>query len=188
MTPLQALWIMLPVILGGLVHVAVIKLDLWPALAAIPLDAGLRFRGRRLFGANKTLRGLIVMPAATLLFAVMLAQIAQRHAIPWAPDASTEHAELWGLSLGLGYVIGELPNSFVKRQLEVAPGAAAGGWLEPVFWVVDQIDGLAGAVLLLCLLWIPPPATIALLVVLTLVIHPAVAAVMVLLGLKQRIG
>ena len=48
------------------------------------------------------------------------------------------------LLLGTGYVVGELPNSFFKRELDVAPGGAAKGWLGPVFWVIDQVDSLIG--------------------------------------------
>src|SRR5262245_55035815 len=38
---------------------------------AIPLDGGLTFRSRRLFGPNKTLKGFVVMvPTAATVFAV----------------------------------------------------------------------------------------------------------------------
>jgi len=34
------------------------------------------------------------------------------------------HALAWGLLRGTGYIVGELPNSFAKRQLGIAPGAS----------------------------------------------------------------
>jgi hypothetical protein len=37
---LQLLWLALPLIASGLVHLAVMKLDLLPALRRLPLDGG----------------------------------------------------------------------------------------------------------------------------------------------------
>ncbi|HXZ91811.1 MAG TPA: CDP-archaeol synthase [Burkholderiales bacterium] len=178
MTLLHSFWLILPAVAGGAAHIAVIKLDLLPELARVPLDLGLRFRGRRVFGDNKTLRGLVVMPAATALFSLLQG----------APGVADVDPLAWGLALGFGYIAGELPNSFIKRQLGVAPGEAASGALGGVFWVVDQLDGLAGALLAMRLLWIPPADVVASLVVLTLLIHPLMAALMYMLGLKRRIG
>jgi hypothetical protein len=188
MTLLHSLWLIFPAIAGGAAHIVVIKLNLLPALARVPLDLGLQFRSRRIFGANKTLRGLFVMPATTVLFSVIQATL-QR----WTPSLSPPGFErvdpiLWGLALGVGYILGELPNSFVKRQLDIAPGDAARGSLGRLFWVIDQLDALAGALPLMCLLWVPPATAIVYLVALTLMIHPLMAGLMVLLGLKRRIG
>ena len=43
---------------------------------------------------------------------------------------------------GLGYVLGELPNSFMKRRLGVASGKTAAGWRGRIFLVVDQADSV----------------------------------------------
>jgi CDP-diglyceride synthetase len=188
MTLLQSLWFMLPAVAGGAVHIAVIKLDLLPGLARVPLDFGLRFRGERVFGANKTLRGLVVMPAATALFALLQATQLGSAPLLWPPGFERVDPLAWGLALGFGYILGELPNSFVKRQLGVAPGDAARGATGRVFWFVDQLDALAGALAVMCLFWVPPLALVAWLVLLTLLIHPLMAALMYLLGLKRRIG
>ena len=45
-----------------------------------------------------------------------------------------------GLLLGTGYIVGELPNSFAKRQLAIAPGAPGQG----VSWLVG--DGEATSI------------------------------------------
>jgi CDP-2,3-bis-(O-geranylgeranyl)-sn-glycerol synthase len=187
-TLLQSLWFMLPAVAGGAVHIAVIKLNVLPGLARVPLDFGLRFRGKRVFGANKTLRGLVVMPAATSFFALI--QGTQYRSSPqlWPPGFEGVEPLAWGLALGFGYILGELPNSFAKRQLGVAPGDAASGMAGRLFWVVDQLDALAGALALTCLLWVPPLEVVVSLVLLTLLIHPLMAALMYLLGLKRRIG
>src|SRR5581483_10209 len=50
-----------------------------------------------------------------------------------------------GSLMGLGAMLGELPNSFVKRQLGIAPGAHARGPRRVVFYLWDQVDLLCGA-------------------------------------------
>ena len=101
------------------------KLDLLPGLRRMPLDGGRTFRGKRLFGDNKTWRGAVVTIGTTTLAAWALAQLS---ACCWplptlVPFAET-HPVVWGLLLGTGYIVGELPNSFAKRQLGISPGAA----------------------------------------------------------------
>ena len=184
----RVLWLALPVILAGAVHIAVIRLHLLPGLARLPLDGGTTFRGRRLLGDHKTVRGAVVMACATTVFAGAEGALAARSS--WARGLSlvSVHPLLWGLLLGLGYVAGELPNSFLKRQLDVAPGEAAPGSLAPVFWLADQLDSLCGVLTFMACVWTPPLAVIALLGLVTLVVHPTMAFLMMGLGLKERIG
>jgi hypothetical protein len=189
---LRAFWLALPVILGGAVHIAVLRAGLFPTLARLPLDLGLSVRGRRLFGANKTLRGALTMIAAISGFCVLQAWAAQH--LEWARPLvlvgfSVEHPVLWGLILGGGYIGGELPNSFLKRQLDIGPGEAASSpGLRWLFWLLDQVDSLAGVLLCMALVWTPPLAVVLRLAVITLLVHPAMAAIMVGLGLKDRVG
>jgi hypothetical protein len=186
-----ALWLALPVIVAGALHIAAIRINVFPALARIPVDGGLTFRGRRVFGDNKTLRGIILMVSFTILAAAAQAWLAE-HA-GWAraitPRALSAAGPIeWGGLLGLGYVLGELPNSFFNRQIDIAPGAPGAGALGPIFWIVDQVDSLAGALIAMSLIWLPPwPVVFAMLAV-TLVVHPLAALGMVALGLKERIG
>jgi len=188
---LQTLWLALPVICGGLLHVGAMRMGLLRTLARVPLDGGLTLRGRRLFGENKTLRGALFMIGATAACAVVQRWLEAN--TPWARDLSliiddVPDAAAWGALLGAGYVLGELPNSVLKRQLDIAPGGAGRGWLGPVFWLVDQLDSLAGVLLVMPLAWRPPWAVALMLVAVTLAVHPAVALIMVALGLKQRVG
>lgn len=186
-----ALWLAAPVIAGGLLHIVVMRRGGFAALAAIPLDGGLTIRGRRLFGDNKTLRGLLLL----ILFSAIAAE-AQAWLVwhtDWARRLSVAGtaglpAWAWGALLAAGYLAGELPNSFLKRQLDIAPGAGGRGRLGPVFWVVDQVDSLLGALAAIAFVWRPPVVLVVAAVAMTLVIHPLVAALMKALGLKSRIG
>src|SRR5881396_3901815 len=170
----QVLWLALPVILGGAVHIVVIKLDWLGALARLPL-----------------VRGAVTMVGATTMFALAQASLFQRYG--WARAASLVdfdrvHPVLWGVLLGGGYIVGELPNSFVKRRLRVQPGERAAGALGALFWLADQVDSVLGVLACMCLVWVPPAAVAAGLAALTLLAHPAMALVMVGLGLKRRVG
>lgn len=188
---LSALWLAAPIIAAGLLHIFAIRLNLLPSLAAWPLDAGVTVRGHRLFGDNKTVRGAALMLLFTTLCAVAQAWLMRHFA--WAqtltlPGVSAISPILWGALLGAGYILGELPNSLIKRQFDIAPGAAGRGWLGPVFWVADQTDSLVGTIIAMSCVWTPPLATVAALIIVTLTVHPLVALVMVVLGLKNRVG
>ena len=53
-------WVFLPVLGAALAHAPVLRFDLLRALKQ-PIDARTTFRGRRLFGDNKTWRGAAAM-------------------------------------------------------------------------------------------------------------------------------
>ncbi len=187
----RTLWLAAPVIGAGIVHVVVIHRGWLRRLAASPLDGGLTLGGRRLLGDNKTVRGAVTMVGATIGFVLVEAALA-RHT-DWGRQLALVDFDrvsplLWGALLGGGYVAGELPNSFVKRRLDVAPGAAAPGGLAALFWLLDQVDSLAGVLALMTVAWVPPFAVVVLLAGVTLCVHPAMALVMVALGLKRRMG
>ena len=121
---------------------------------ASPLDGGHTFRGRRIFGDNKTWRGLVVMvPAAGASFAMLAVLARESPSVAggvW-PLSVGGYAGL-GLGAGLGFMAGELPNSFLKRQLDVPAGQAADGPIaRPAFFVLDRIDSAAGMMLALSL-------------------------------------
>jgi hypothetical protein len=90
--------------------------------------------------------------------------------------------------LGTGYIAGELPNSFAKRQLAIAPGAPGKGVAGRVFWVIDQLDSLVGMLLFIAPIWTPSLAMLAAIVAIMLVAHPVSAWVMMWFGLKDRVG
>ncbi|MDP2343010.1 MAG: CDP-archaeol synthase [Deltaproteobacteria bacterium] len=186
---LQALFFAAPVVVGGLVHIAVIKLRLLAPLARVPLDGGLSLRGRRLFGDNKTLRGALVMITATALACWGFSFVGLGSALPVVVE-QRDQPLWWGALLGTGYILGELPNSFLKRQLDTAPGAPApAGAPRVFFWVLDQIDCLIGVAVVVAVAGHPLPwSIVATLLGVTLVLHPLLAGLMVLLGLKSRVG
>lgn len=188
---LQGVWLSLPVIFGGITHVIAIKKNIFPSLTRRRLDAGLTLRGRDLFGANKTVRGAVVMTLATVFWAVVFDGLQVLLGVPetirYIPMERLNSVGL-GALLGGAYILGELPNSFIKRQLDIQPGGAAGGRIRGLFWLIDQLDSSVSILLILSLVR-PPDSTVYLVILgLTVFVHPAVAALMVALGLKQRVG
>jgi hypothetical protein len=187
----QSVWLCLPLILGGITHVAVIKRNALPSLARLRLDGGMKLRGRDLFGANKTVRGAVVMICATMFWTSILDGIQAALNL----DADLRYIpidQLGSLSLGFllgsAYIVGELPNSLVKRQLNIHPGSAASGPLQKLFWLVDQVDSTVAVLAVLCFVKTPNLEVYLILIGFTLVLHPVIATLMVALGLKQRVG
>jgi hypothetical protein len=183
-----AIFLIVAFVLAGLLHSAWLRSPVSRRLA-IPIDGGAHVRGRRVFGENKTVRGFVVMVPATALMFVVLAAAART-----LPDLA---ASLWPLSLGgyaalgawaaLGFMLGELPNSFVKRQLDVAPGQAAHGRVAAlVGFVVDRLDSIVG-MLTAVTLAVPTPWTTWLWVlILGPTIHWSFSVLLYRLGVKAR--
>jgi len=121
-----------------LTHAPVLRYDLVPALK-LPLEGGRTFRGRRIFGANKTWRGAMAMFLGVLLATAALSALpAYWHRLP--EDVARHSPWIIGTLLGLGVVLGELPNSFIKRQIGIAEGTQRRSVLGVALSVVDQGD------------------------------------------------
>lgn len=131
----------------------------WARRIAWPLDGGATWRGRRILGDNKTVRGFVVMvPATALAFGVLGSQWSSASGGALAIWPMTVEGYVWlGAWSGLGFMLGELPNSFLKRRLAIPPGDAAGGRVTGVvFAVLDRIDSAAGLLAALTLV-VPVP-------------------------------
>ena len=151
---MSALWLFLSVLGAPLLHGPVLRWDLLPALRR-PLDGGRSLGGRRIFGDHKTWRGALCMTVGVVLATVALWQW------PWwraqIPDeVSASSPLLVGLLIGLGTVGGELPNSFLKRRIDIAPGTrrrSAGG---VALALLDQGDLVLGIWVCLLPIWVMP--------------------------------
>lgn len=186
-TAARVLYLFAPLVVAAALSGLVLRYDLLPALRR-PIDAGRTFRGRRWFGDNKTWRGVLVaivgcvatVSAQKFLFARVAAGLAL---VPYQAMTLAELA-LFGSALGGGATLGELPNSFVKRQLGILPGQPARGALSALFYVWDQIDLLAAWPLIA--FWVrPTPPLVALSVLLVLAIHPLISLIGFVIGARR---
>jgi CDP-archaeol synthase len=131
---------MLPLFFGLAAHGLCIRFGALQTLAR-PISP-------RLFGANKTYRGIVGVAVGTALGFVLI----QPSLL--APTDVAQFA-LVGLCVGAAAMAAELPNSFLKRRMGIAPGSQARGVRGAAFHVLDQIDLVFGAWAVLA--WIATP-------------------------------
>jgi CDP-diglyceride synthetase len=134
------------------------------AIAMLPLFFGLATHGlcipfgalrafarpisTSLFGANKTYRGILCVAIGTAVGFVVI-----RPSLLEPTDA--RRLALVGFCVGAAAMAAELPNSFLKRRLGIAPGSQARGARGAAFHVLDQIDLVVGAWAVLAWLVLP---------------------------------
>ena len=175
--------------LSGLAHTAWLAAPLSRRFA-VPLDGGRLVGGRPILGAHKTVRGFLVMVPATgagfLLLAALVAAGPGLSAAGLWPLTPAQYG-LLGAWAALGFMAGELPNSFIKRRLGVPPGeAAAGRGRRAVFLAADRLDSSAGMLLALALA-VPVSWPICLFVLLAgPLVHAAFSVALFLLRVKAR--
>ena len=181
-------WMVTPVLIAGFGQVLVLKTGLLPGLA-VPLDAGVHWRGKPLLGPRKTWRGVIIMTTLSALVATTQAEAARRSGrlrslSPF--DYDRINAGLLGVALGLGYCLAELPNSFVKRRLDIAPAGRANrfAWLQ---YLVDQSDSVAGCLIALRLFYKPSRLETGAAFTTGLMLHVGVDQLMRSLGIKRAL-
>jgi hypothetical protein len=171
-----------PLFLGLVVHGICIK-RVWLAGLRVPIDRGMRVRGRALFGANKTVRGVVAVALGAAAGYGLQGlwpewQLPALRHLPALPLVA-----LGGL-VGAAAMASELANSFVKRQLDIAPGAPGRGVGAAVFYVVDQVAFLLGAWLVLWPWIAPSPARIVWSIGFVLVVHQVISSIGARLGMR----
>jgi CDP-2,3-bis-(O-geranylgeranyl)-sn-glycerol synthase len=173
-------------VLAGIAQTAWFKAPLSRRFSQ-PIDRGATLRGRRVFGANKTLRGFVVMvPAAALSFVALAAATGDPAAAGLWPLTLAGYAGL-GAVAGFGFMAGELPNSFVKRQLDIRPGERRTSRAAAVAqFVADRIDSGLGMLLAVSAIVTVPAMTWLLVIAIGPSIHWAFSVLMFRLGLKPR--
>jgi CDP-2,3-bis-(O-geranylgeranyl)-sn-glycerol synthase len=184
--PACAWFLLAAFVLAGMAQTAWFKAPLSRRFSR-PIDAGATFRGRRVFGEHKTLRGFVVMiPAAAVSFVALAAAVGDPAAAGLWPLTLAGYAGL-GACAGFGFMAGELPNSFVKRQLGIRPGACPGRPAAAAAqFVADRIDSGLGMLFALNAIVTVPAVTWLLALAIGPSIHWAFSVLMFHLGLKTR--
>ena len=106
-----------------------------------PADFYLKFRGKRILGDHKTIRGFI-FGILSSIFIVYL-QIALYNNLEFVRnlvwiDYNTINPIIFGFLSGFGSLFGDSVKSFFKRQMNIKPGKS---------WVpFDQIDYILGGI------------------------------------------
>ena len=176
---LGILWLLTPLLGAAGLHGLIIKYDSLAFLKR-PIDRGWCWRGRRLFGANKTWRGIVAVSLGCSLVvgvqATWLHQVSALRAIELF-DYGTINGWAFGALVGLVAELSELPNSLAKRQLDIAPGAQGKGILGMLFQVLDQVDLLLGFWLAHALVMTVTPEQVLVSLLVALMIHPMLTVI-----------
>jgi len=192
----QVLWLAIPVVVAGVVHMAVVKRRVLQFLA-VPLDGGARLGGVPVLGPNKTWRGVVVMVAASATAGALQGALGGG----WAHRVGLECFEVAAVSggsatasyaavnavLGLGYVLGELPNSFAKRRLGIDAGLHGRGVLGRIFLGVDQLDSVLVGLGLGAIVFGYPWRVVLLGTVALAMVHLGVTVLLHQTGVKERL-
>ena len=96
----KPLWFILPSYLANTTPIFVKR---WNILNCA-VDFGLKYKGKSIFGRNKTWRGLFFGSLAGILIAVL-----------------QDRGVFVGFILGAGALLGDLTGSFIKRRLNISP-------------------------------------------------------------------
>jgi CDP-archaeol synthase len=129
----SAEWAIFPILIGGTLHMALVKDDLFHALAR-PIN-------QRLFGHSKTWRGVLAMCLFCVVGVYALQMFFGFALASGTFDFNRLTALELGPMLGLSFVLAELPNSWVKRRMGVPPGARAARYTT-LFVLGDQLDSV----------------------------------------------
>ena len=162
---------------------------LWPAYGANGLcmlargkrsiDGGRMWRGKQIFGPGKTWEGLLFGVFIGALVGTL--QMIAYPFLPWelSPIALVlvPMTPLLGAVIGFGAMLGDIGGSFVKRRLNIARGKPA-----PVF---DQLDFIAGMLIVLALVYPLKWEWVVILVVMTPLFHLLANRIAYMLKLKN---
>ena len=139
-----------PVILSGIANMAWCKSSVLESTRK-PIDNGKSLPdGKRIFGENKTWKGLIGYLLFNTLFTVLWGLLCK--AATWERldffyilhENTVKFNLIIGVLLGLAYSLFELPNSFLKRRLGITPGKTMNGLCKVFFVFLDQADSIFG--------------------------------------------
>lgn len=178
---LVALWFFLPAGAANVAPILAAKASMMTNLA-VPLDGGKYWRGKRIFGDNKTWRGMVAgIVAAILIFGLqqwLIYEYPTMTSYFTGIDYLALPTILMGILFALGALGGDAIESFFKRQRGIDAGRA---------WVpFDQLDYVIGSILLTMPVVMLTPAQYVWALICWCGIHIGVSYLGYRLGFKPR--
>lgn len=146
-----------PAIFAGILNMVWCKAPVARGMQ-VPIDGGRTlWDQKRMFGDNKTWKGVVGMLLFGAVSAVLwgllcgaLPVLEARNYFYVNHENTVLYNLLIGAAAGLLYALFELPNSFLKRRLDIRPGKTRTGAGRLFFIVLDQADSVFGCVLVVC--------------------------------------
>ena len=125
---------LLPAIIAGVLVMVWCKTKIMkPAMK--PMDMGKNFcDGKRIFGDNKTWKGFFGYVFFNMIITPLWGFVCSAGGFNDLNFFYIDHPNkflfniLIGILIGLGYALFELPNSFLKRRLDITPGKTIAGY------------------------------------------------------------
>ncbi len=183
----MCLWYLLPAALGN--HTASCGNRIWlPAILkdslaklARPVDFGVRWHGKEIFGKNKTWRGLLVGIIVGIVASGIQALLFIKTDFfrnNTLVDYTRVNFIFLGALMGGGALSGDLVKSFIKRRLDVPSGKPWFPW--------DQLDWIAGAIALSSIVYVPRANVAAVTALLYVGVHLCSDRIVCHMGIKKR--
>lgn len=120
----------------------------------IPMDFNKKFIDKkRIFGDNKTWKGFLGYIFFNIIVSLIFSFIWKITKLEHLNFFYVNHANtikynlLIGFLLGFFYALFELPNSFIKRRLDIKEGKTTKGFKKIFFIILDQADSVFGVAL-----------------------------------------
>ena len=145
-----------------------------------PVDGYKHFRGKRILGDHKTVRGFIIGTLAAIIIVYLQVFLYQNS--PWLRSVlKLDYAEinplLLGFLTGFGGLAGDAIKSFFKRQISISPGKS--------WFPFDQIDHILGGILFTWFYIQLSLLDYVLIIIIWFLIHPLSTFVAYILKLKK---
>lgn len=189
----QLIILLIPISLAGIINMVWVNTP-YCSQWATPMDRGRYWTdNKRIFGDNKTWKGFWGMAVFTAI-TVLIYELCLSHST-WLQSVNllqfktpfhTAEAFAVGFLLGLAYVVFELPNSFIKRRINIEAGKNASGKKGIIFTVVDQADSVIGCALI-SPFFTPLKAVDVIFIIITgTTLHLLINAGLFVMGLKKQ--
>ena len=148
---------LMPAIIAGVLNMIWCKLPILKFLN-VPIDNKKKLKdGKRIFGDNKTWKGFIGYIILGCFASIIWGLVCDKcglNGYNYYYEANSN--TIWfnavvGLLIGLFYALFELPNSFLKRRLDITPGKTIKGKKKILFIILDQADSVFGVCLVVAM-------------------------------------
>ncbi len=147
---------------------------------SLPMDFGKSWRGKRIFGDNKTWRGFVFGSLAGVITAILLGIFLNGFDFykTFPVQYTSANPAVFGFLSGTGALIADAVKSFFKRRYGVEPGKS--------WFPFDQMDYILGAILFSCLYAPLKPALYVLLFVFGFLLHVLVVYIGYLFKIREQ--
>ena len=146
-------------VLAGIINSIFCKSNILNKLKK-PIDFNKKLSdGKRLFGNNKTWKGFFGYIFFNIIISILLGEVWKIFKLENLNFFYINHTNTLiyniyiGFLLGIAYALFELPNSFIKRRLDIEPGKTLNGKNKIIFIILDQADSVFGVALIVWLFY-----------------------------------